>query len=202
MKVEGEKLNPAVSIEKPMIDVEGEPTTALWTLTGEVDTAAAASEDSTALLNWLISEFKAPAGDVAAMRAVMTLEPLDSELPIVTRAVNDGTEPASPPTTAEPRDSSALELRLEVEPDSRLIFPPKGDRETNVGVEPSFPEEVAEFVELPNRTLTFDAMLAVKGGTPISAVVCRLATEVDKAPKPVDTAVTLLPIMVMDDSDP
>ena len=202
MKVEGEKLNPAVSIEKPMIDVEGEPTTALWTLIGELETAAADSEDSTAWLNWLTSEIKAAAGDVAAMRAVITLEPLDSELPIVTRAVKDGTELASPPTTAEPREPSALELGLDAEPDSRLILPPNGDRETNVGVKPSFPEDAAEFVELPNKILTFDAMLAVKVGPPISAVVCRLATDVDGAPKPVDAAVTLLPIMVIDDSDP
>ena len=100
-KAEVVKLNPAVSIDRPMIDVVEELKTAFGALTGEVGTATAASEDSTALLNWLTSEIKAPAGDVAAMRAVMTLEPLDWELPTVIRAVNDGIELASPPTAAE-----------------------------------------------------------------------------------------------------
>ena len=92
-----------------------------------------------------------------------------------------------------------------MEPDIKLILPPKGDKDTNVGVEPLIPDDVVELVEglkLPNRTLAFDAMLAVNAGTPTSAIDFRLAAEVDKAPKPVKTAVTLLSIMVMDDSDP
>ena len=174
-------------------------------MTGEVEIPAAANEDSSALLNWLSSGNKAPAGDVAAMRAVTTLELLDPELPIMTRAVTDGTKLASTPFTAEPREFDAAEVGIAVEPDPKLILPPKGDKDMNVGVEASFPEDVAEFVEvrrLPNRTLTFDAILAVNAGTPISVVFCRLAAEVDKAPKPVNTAVTLLSIVVIDDSDP
>ncbi len=80
--VEIGKLDSTVSPEDPMIDVAEEPTTATLTLTDEVGRPAATNEDSTALLTWLTSEIKAPAGDVAATREVMTLTPLDSELPI------------------------------------------------------------------------------------------------------------------------
>ena len=50
--------------------------------------------------------------------------------------------------------------------------------------------------------LTLEAMVAVKAGTPIAVALCRPVAEVEEASKPVDTAVTLFPTMVMDDSDP
>lgn len=94
---------------------------------------------------------------------------------------------------------------MAVEPGPWPTFPPKGDNEMNVGVEPSFSEVLAEMAEeptVPNRTLTFDPMVAVEAGIPISVVFCRPDTEFEEASKLVNTAVTLLPGMVMDDSDP
>ena len=98
-------------------------------------------------------------------------------------------------------------LGIIVEPDSWPTLPPKGDSEMNVGAELWFPEDVAEFNEapgLPKKMLTLEAMVAVKAGTPIvvALTLCRPAAEVEEASKPVDTAVTLFPTMVMDDSDP
>lgn len=70
MSVEVGKLDSAVSPDEPMIEVVEEPTTATCTLSDEVGTPAAVNEDSTALLTWLTSAFKAPAGDVAVIIAV------------------------------------------------------------------------------------------------------------------------------------
>lgn len=54
----------------------------IGTLTNEIGRPAAASEDSAAFLTWVTPGLGAPAGDVPATRAVMTLAPLDSELPV------------------------------------------------------------------------------------------------------------------------
>lgn len=129
----------------------------------------------------------------------MALTPLDSDLLVWTEAVADETTLASMPMIAEPRllcTSVDTTLGIMVEPDSWPTLPPKGDSEMNVGVELWFPEDVAEFKEapgLPKKMLTLEATVAVKAGT---------VAEVEEASKPVDTAVTLFPTMVMDDSDP
>ena len=82
ISVEVGKLDSAVWPGEPMTGgVEG-PTTATWTLTNEVERPAAASEASTAFLACVTSALEAPAGDVSVTRAVMTLAPLDSELPV------------------------------------------------------------------------------------------------------------------------
>lgn len=174
----------------------------------EVERPAAATEDSTALLTWLISALKATAGDVAAMRAVMTLIPLNSELAVGTEAVADPTILAAFPAIAELTllDSSTettLGTALELDPSPTL--PPKGDSEMNVGVEPPFWGDVAgmfEALRLLSRMLTFEAMVAVKAGTPISDGLCRPVNEVEEPSKPATTAVMLFAMMVMDDSDP
>lgn len=177
-------------------------------MTGEVRRPAAASEDSSALLTWLTSALNAAAGDVAAIRAVMTFAPPDSELPVGIEAVADKTTLASTPTVAEPRLVDAPEATPRVviiEPDSRPYSPPKGDREMKVGVTFSFSEDVAGRVEAPylsNGALTLEAMVAVKAGMPISVVLCVPAAEVEKAPKPLKIAVALLWTTVMDDCDP
>ena len=177
-------------------------------MSDEVGSPAATNEDSTALLIWLTSALNAPVADVAAIRAVMALTPLDSDLPVWTEAVADETTLASMPMIAEPRllcTSVDTTLGIIVEPDSWPTLPPKGDSEMNVGVELWFPEDVAEFNEtpgLPKKMLTLEAMVAVKAGTPIAVALCRPVAEVEEASKPVDTAVTLFPTMVMDDSDP
>ena len=177
-------------------------------MTDEVGRPAAANEESTALLTWLASALKASAGDVAAIRAVITLAPLGAELSVGTEAVADEATLASVSTIAEIGllgTSVDATMGTVVEPDSCPTSPPKGDSEMNVGVEPSFSEFVPEMVEaprLPKRPLTFDAMVAVKTGTPISVVLCMPAAEVEEAFKPVNTAVMLFSMMVMDDSDP
>ena len=106
-------------------------------MTDEVGRPAAANEDSIALLIWLTSEFNAPAGDVAATRAVMTLTPLDSELPTGAKDVADEIMLASVSVITEPRllDTS---VRTELELETRLTLPPKGDSDMKVGEEPSF----------------------------------------------------------------
>ena len=76
------KLDTAAAPDESTINVVEEPTTATCTLTDEVGRPAAANEDSTALLTWLTSALKAPAGDVAAIRAVTTLALPDPELPV------------------------------------------------------------------------------------------------------------------------
>ena len=136
----------------------------------------------------------------------MALTPLDSDLPVCTEAVADETTLAS--MIAEPRllcTSVDTTLGIIVEPDSWPTLPPKGDSEMNVGVELWFLEDVAEFNEapgLPKKMVTLEAMVAVKAGTPIAVALCGPVTKVEEASKPVDTAVTLFPTMVMDDSDP
>lgn len=115
---------------------------------------------------------------------------------------------ASVPTIAEPGllgTSMDTTVGIAGEPDSWPTSPPNGDSEMNVGVEPSFPEVVAAMVEAPRvpiRTLTFDAMVAVKAEIAISVVLCRPAAEVEKASKLGNTAVTLFSVMVVDDPDP
>lgn len=110
-------------------------------MTKEVDKPAAANEDSTALLTSLTSALKAAVGDIAPMRAVTTLAPLDSKLPVWTEAVADGAELASIPTEREPRllgtsmDNTVGTIG-ETDTDSRPTSPPNGDSEVNVGVEP------------------------------------------------------------------
>ena len=87
-----------------------------------------------------------------------------------------------------------------VEADSRPTSPPKGESEMSVGVEPSFSEVVAETVEaprLPNRTLIIDERVPTE-----AVVLSRPAVEVEEVSKPVNTAVILFPMMVVDDSDP
>ena len=169
---------------------------------------AAANEDSTALLTWLTSEYKAPVGDVAATRAVITLALLASGLPVTTEAVPGETKLDSVPKIAEPGllDTSVdTKLGTAEETDSWPTRPPKGDSDMNVGVELSNSEDAAELIDplrLLTRKLTFEVMLAVKAGGPISVVLCRPAAEVEEAPEPVNTAVTLFSIMVMDDCDP
>ena len=82
ISVETGKLDTAVAPDEPTINVVEEPITATCTLTDEVGRPAAANEDSTALLTWLTSAVKAPAGDIAAIRAVTTLALPDPELPL------------------------------------------------------------------------------------------------------------------------
>ena len=121
-------------------------------MTDEVKRPAAASEDSTALLTWLTSALNAAAGDVAAIKAVMTLAPPDSELPVGIEAVADRTTLASIPTVAEPRLLGTPEdttLGIVIEPESWPTSPPKGDSEMKVGVALSFSEDVAGMVEAP-----------------------------------------------------
>lgn len=208
ISVEIGKLVSAVSPEEPIIDVVEEPTTATCTLTNDVGRPAAANEESNALLTWLASALKALAGDVAAIRAVMTLTPLGSDLPVGTEAVADEATLASVSTIAEMGllgTSVDATVGTAVKPGPWPTSPPKGDSEMNVGAEPSFSEVVPEMVEeprLPKRPLTFDAMVAVKTGTPISVVLCMPAAEIEDASKPVNTAVMLFSTMVMDDSDP
>lgn len=101
---------------------------------------------------------------------------------------------AAPPTSVEVGTLNSMDptFGTAVEADSWPTSPPKGDSEMNVGVEPS--EDAVEMVEaprLPNRTLTFDAMVAVKEGIPTSVVLCRPAAEVGEASTPVNTAVAL-----------
>ena len=136
----------------PTTDVVEEPTTATCTLTDEVKRPAAASEDSTALLTWLTSALNAAAGDVAAIRAVMTLAAPDSELPVGIIAVADKATLASIPTVAEPRLLGTPEdttRGIVTKPDSWPTSSPKGDREMKVGVALSFSEDVAGTVEAP-----------------------------------------------------
>ena len=124
----------------------------------------------------------------------MILAPLDSKLPI-------GTEATAGETTVELEDG----MRTAALPDISLTLPPKGDSDTNVGVEPLFSEDVGEFIEapgLPIRTLIFDAITAVTVGTPVSVVLCKLAAKVEEAPKPVNTAVTLFSTTKIGASDP
>ena len=121
-------------------------------MTDELKRPAAASEDSTALLTWLISALNAAAGDVAAIRAVMTLTAPDSELPIGIIAVADKITLASIPTVAEPRLLGTPEdttRGIVTEPDSWPTSPPKGDSEMKVGVALPFSEDVAGRVEAP-----------------------------------------------------
>ena len=121
-------------------------------MTDEVKRPAAASEDSTALLTWLISALNAAAGDVAAIRAVMTLAPPDPELPNGVEAVADKTILVSIPTVAEPRLLGTPEdttLGIVIEPDSCPTFSPKGDSKMKVGVALSFSEDVAGMLEAP-----------------------------------------------------
>lgn len=102
-------------------------------------------------------------------------------------------------TSVDCRVGTAVELN------SWPTSPPKGDSEMNVGVVPPFMEDVAEMFEvprLPTRTLTLDAMVAVIAETPIDVVLSRPAAEIEEAPKPMSTAVTLFSMMLMDDSDP
>lgn len=64
----------------------------------------------------------------------------------------------------------------------------------NVGVELPFSEGVAGAVDapkLPNSTLTLEAMVALRAGTPVSVVLCRPVAEAEEASEPVKTAVTL-----------
>ena len=177
-------------------------------MTDKAETPAAAREDSTALLTWLISALNAAAGDVAATKAVMVFAPPDSELPICAEAVAGETVLAPMPRIMEPRlladsEDSPLSTALEKEP--WPISPPKGDSEMNVGDTLLFSEDVAGAVEaprLPNRTLTLEAIVAVKTGTPISVVLCNPTAEVEEASKPVRVAVTLLWTTMTDDCDP
>ena len=112
----------------------------------------------------------------------MILAPLDSGLFIRTDTAVDK---ANPPPTAElglPGTLTPLGTAVE-EKNSWLTFPPKGDREMNVGVEASLPEAVEEIDEAPrlpiNALLTFDAIAAEEAGTSILVVLCRLAEEVE-----------------------
>ena len=94
---------------------------------------------------------------------------------------------------------------IAVEPNSWPISPPKGDSEMNVGAAPSFPEGVTEMVDVPRlakRTLTFDAMVAVKAEPPIAVVLFGPAAETEEASKLVNIPVTFFPMTVMDDFDP
>ena len=89
--------------------------------------------------------------------------------------------------------------------DSWPISPPKGDSEVNVGVEPSFPEAVAEMAEaprLPKITLAFVAIMAAEAEVWIAIVLCSPPAVVEEPSKPVSTVVILFPMMVMDDSEP
>ena len=111
----------------------------------------------------------------------------------------DETTFASVPKTIEPRllgTSMDITVGTAAELDSWPTSPPKGDREMNVGVEPSFSDVLAEMFEtptLPNRRL--DAMVGVDSGSPVLVVLCRPAPEVEEASKLVTTAVTLLPMI-------
>ena len=159
------------------------------------------------MLTWLISALRTAAGDVAGIKAVMTLAPVDSELPMGTEV--EAVEPvlASLPTVAGLRmlaNSADTTLATTVEPDSWLNLPPKGESEMNVGVELSFLENEAEMGEElrpPNRTLTLEAIVAVTGTT-VLVVLCGPAAGVEDAPTLLDTIVTLFLMMVMGDSDP
>lgn len=110
---------------------------------------------------------------------------------------------ASIPRTAEPRllgTSMDITVGTALELDSWPTSPPKGDREMNVGVEPSFSDVVATAVKLlpmisPGET--------TEGGPVATAVplLPMISPGGTTEEGPVTAAVTLFSI-VRDDSDP
>ena len=139
-------------------------------------------------------------GDEAEFSLLPTGEPMVPDV-----LVSSGSPPAGTIELLETPAEAPMtkSVRVRVIPDSWTSFPPNGERETNVGVNPAFPascEDVSKTLEaakVPIGTLIFDEYVAVNTEGLTSAVIRESTGNTEGKPKPVKITVALLPMVLV-----